>query len=91
MANFEFNTFTVTTSALEVLAGNSRRRGNILHNNSSVTIFWGLDNSVTVSNGMPLLPSATLFNSGNADAYRGPIFVIVAAGTANLRFNSWNS
>ena len=89
MANAQFNTFTVTTSALEVIASNSRRKGFILHNNSSATIFWGFDNTVTTSNGLPLLASATHFNSGLADGYRGSVFVIVAASTSNMRFQEW--
>jgi len=91
MANAQFNTFSVTTTAKELLVGNTRRRGYELDNASGVIIFSGFTNGVTTSNGFRLLANEKYHNSGDADNYRGPVFVIVATGTADLRFREWGA
>jgi len=90
MAN-QYNTFTATTSAQEIIPANSKRKGFNLDNTSSVTCYWGFDSSVTTANGFPLRPSATHFNSGQQDNWRGAIYIIAASGTVDIRFQEWDS
>lgn len=54
---------TVGTSAVELKVGGAAlifRQLLIVRNNSTATIYWGYDNSVTTSTGTPLSPNETL-------------------------------
>lgn len=82
-----YNTVTVTTSATQIVAGNTKRIGLIVENNSAGTIFLGSDSSVTTSNGIPLLQYATLTeDSGGEKMFQGDVYGIVASGTSDCRY-----
>jgi len=86
MANASYNTVTVADTATQILAANARRKGCLIRNNSSQTVYLGFDSSVTTSNGLPLGANETLMNSGQFEAYRGAIYGIVASSTSDVRY-----
>jgi hypothetical protein len=54
MAN-SYGAASVTTSATEIIADLTVRRNAIIYNNGTAIVYIGLDDSVTSSNGIPLL------------------------------------
>ena len=85
---------SVTTSAVSLIAANRRRISLIIHNlSTSVTVYIGIDNTVTASTastaGEALLPGERLTISFEGDTfqylYRGAFFGITASGTADVR------
>lgn len=84
-----YNTVTVTSSPTLILASNLNRRGCEICNNGSVTMFVGMDSSVTISNGLPISTSSYLENSDLQAAYRGSIYGITAGTSVNIRYWEW--
>lgn len=88
-----YNNVSVATSATSILAANKRRNAYELHNNGTATIFWGSNNSVTTSNGIPLkqgerrtVTKEPVPDRQDEHIYTGAIFGIVASGTVDLRY-----
>lgn len=84
---------TIATTATAIVAKNLARIALLVRNNSAVTIYLGEDSSVTTSNGYPLEAGDEIVyeNPGEssqlpAGVYRGPLYGIVATGTADLRY-----
>lgn len=65
-------------SAVLLLAANVNRKMALLVNAGSNTVYLGKDTSVTVANGIPLLPNASLTDDVSTDAWYG----IMAANQA---------
>mgnify|MGYP003635498518 CR=1 FL=1 len=83
---------SVTTSATSIISASDKKRrtGLIIRNNeASATVFLGEDNTVTTSNGYPLLAGTELKLENNGGSYqflyRGAVFGIVASGTGDIR------
>ena len=83
---------SVGATATQIVDKNLSRIALLVKNNATVTVFVGTDNTVTVANGYPLAASNqwTFDFHGNADShalgiYRGELWGIVAAGTADVR------
>lgn len=83
----------VSTSAVEIVPENKRRTFLAIYHNGSVTIHLGKDNSVTTSNGFPLLAGTTRTWKLEVDKetqeetlYTGPIFGIADSGTQDIRY-----
>lgn len=74
-------TVSVGTSATQILASKITRRSFEIAHNGAATVFLGPDNTVTTSNGTPLLAYATYSRPG----YTGAVFGIVASGTQDVR------
>jgi len=58
------STLTVGTTSIEVKFGANRlvdRKLVVIHNSSNNTIYWGWDNTVTTSNGIPIFKNQTSF------------------------------
>lgn len=91
-----YGTITVpaTSNGVLVVAANKRRTGLLILNNSSVAMFFGSNNSVTVANGYPLAAGAERewkldglpWADRDGAFYTGAIYGIVASGTENLRY-----
>ena len=64
--------------AASVLAANVNRRAALIANAGVNTVYLGRDNTVTVANGIPLGPGASLTDSWSSDAWWG----IMAANEA---------
>lgn len=77
---------TIATSATLIVDTKNFRRGILIVNNSNQTVYLGMDNLVTTSNGLPLLPQDRFENAGYLDLWRGPIWGIVSATTADTRY-----
>lgn len=88
MAN-AYNSITITNVATLITAGKNFRRGTIIFNGGASAVYLGMDSAVTTSNGLPLLSNATFFNNGYLDLWRGPIYGVVASGTADIRYWDW--
>ena len=71
----------ISTTAVEIISANASRKTILLQNNSSDTIYLGKANTVTDSNGYPLIygQSVLFFNVDD-------IYGITAAGTSDLRY-----
>ena len=74
-----------------IIGANGYRKGTLITNNSTVTIYLGFDSSVTTSTGTPVLASGYFRNSGERDAWRGDIYGIAASSTANVRYMEWQT
>lgn len=70
-----------TTSASSIVAANASRKSVTIHNAGTVTVYLGLNGSVTSSNGLPLGAGATLSDDASTDAW----YAITASGTGDLR------
>lgn len=83
-----FNTVTITNSAAEAVPANDKRQSLIIANVSTdTTIYIGPDNTVTSSNGTPIVQGGNLDeDAGGTRMYKGPFFAITASGTADLRY-----
>lgn len=87
----QFNAVTVQSSgATSILTANNARRGFIVKNNGSVTVYVGMDSTVTTSSGVLLLPQDSWSVNGDR-CYRGAIFGIAASATADVRFWEWEA
>lgn len=84
-----YNVVSVGTSATVIMAANNERKGSIIVNNSSQTVYLGMDASVTTANGLPVAMNASMNNSGQNEVWKGNIYGIVAGTTADCRFWEW--
>lgn len=90
MAN-SYGAVSVTTAATKLFTLKNQREGGIIQNNSSQTIYLGMDNKVTTVNGLPIAAGSYLLNSGYLHNWRGDVWAIVAATTADVRFWDWEN
>ena len=82
-----FNTVTVTSTATKIVDANTQRQSLIISNAGSVTIYIGPDNTVTTSNGTPLVSGGNLTeDSGGTRMQLGTVYGIVATGTCDCRY-----
>jgi len=82
-----FNTVTVTTAATEIVAANEQRRNLTIVNTSlSAIVYIGPDSTITTSNAIPLYQNQTRDQDKIPEGWLGPVFGIVGAGTADVRF-----
>lgn len=88
MAN-SYGAVSITATATQIVDTKSFRRGILIVNNSSVTVYLGMDSNVTTVNGLPLLPQDRFENAGYLELWRGAMYGIVSTGTADIRFWQW--
>jgi hypothetical protein len=69
-----------------ILASNPERKGGLITNNSTQTIYIGMDANVTVSNGFPLLSYGVFASNDFGGAWKGSIYGVCAAATSDVRF-----
>lgn len=90
MALGSYNTVTVGTSATQIVASNTDRKGLIVANTSgTATLYVGPNNSVSTTNGLPVGTNGSLTLSGLETAYRGDVFGISNAGNIDVRYWEW--
>lgn len=85
---------TITTSAAVIIAANVNRTSYMISNNSSEKLYLGKDSSVVASgdadnDGVVLFPNQSIIEGGQAEAsggYKGDIYGIVGANTADVRY-----
>lgn len=85
----QYNAVTVTNVATLILPSNPSRRGALVYNNGTVTVYLGFDSSVTSTTGLPLVAGATYNDSGDSDLYRSDIYGITASSSSDVRFHEW--
>jgi len=88
MANTDYNTVSVASTATKIITANSRIRGWIITNTGSNKVYYGPDSSITTANALPLNAGATILSS-DAVNWKGDIFGIVATGTEDVRYWEW--
>ncbi|KKK95046.1 hypothetical protein LCGC14_2676730 [marine sediment metagenome] len=82
-----YNTVTVTTSATLIVADNTKRKVLTLVNTSeTIPVYIGPDSSITTSNAIPLYETQTQDSSKTFGFWSGPVYGIVASGTADVRY-----
>lgn len=85
-----YGAVTVGTSATLILPANGYRKGCEIRNNfSNVTFYIGMDENVTASNGLPIVPGESFNTSGERTGWRGNIYGVVASGSADCRYWEW--
>jgi len=84
-----YNTITVGITPTLIIAANCERKGVLIVNNGSVTMYIGPDSSITSANALPIFPGGSLDDSGLLDSFRGSIYGIVASGTVDARYWEW--
>ena len=87
MAN-SYNTSSVGTTAVKVIAANTWRRGFNVYNEGSVKCYIGFDASVTTSTGTTVLPTAS-FTSDGLNNYKGDVYMISGSAAQDIRFMEW--
>lgn len=82
-----YNNVSVGTSATLIIAANEDRKVlSIANDEASATVYIGPDASITTSNGLPLYAGNVQDNTKTHGLWAGPIYGIVASGTADVRY-----
>jgi len=77
---------TVTETATAILALSAARRGHVLFNAGSQTLYVGTANTVTTATGIPIAAGASFSLDLNSALYTGAVYGITAAGlTTSVR------
>lgn len=87
MAN-TYNTSSVGTSSVKVIAANTWRRGCNVYNAGTVPCYVGFDSSVTTANGTTILPTASWASDGEKP-YKGDVYVISGSAAQDIRYQEW--
>lgn len=80
-------TVSVSTTAIAIRVGGSNlteRKNMMFYNDGNNTIYWGYSNTVTTTNGMPLMKGQSCSGDWGAGV---TIFAIAASGTHTVRVN----
>jgi hypothetical protein len=80
-----YGAVSVGTNATLINASNPRRKGLMIFNNSSSTLYIGMDANVTTSTGYPILQNVTFATDDLAGVWKGDIYGI-SSGTVDARF-----
>lgn len=83
-----YNTVSVGATATAIIAAANNRRGLIISNASTQTVYIGPDASITTANAIPLLPNSSI-HMDTQFMWRGAIYGIVASDTADVRYWWW--
>lgn len=82
-----YNSVTVTTSATLIVAANTKRRNlTVVNTDLSSIVYIGPDDSITTSNSIPLYQNQTRDQDRIPEGWQGPVYGIVASGTADVRY-----
>ena len=87
MAN-TYNTVTVGTAAVKVIAANNWRRGFNVYNAGGATCYVGFDSSVTTSNGTLDLINDSYADNGYQN-YQGDVYMISGSSGQDIRYLEW--
>jgi len=79
-----------TAGGTAIIANLSQRRNVLIYNNGTAIVYIGFDASVTTSNGIPVLPQASLELQGMFVSRKTAIYGIAASGTQDVRYLTWN-
>lgn len=81
-----YGAIPVTTTATKIIDGNCDRKELIITNATDKIVFIGMDDQVTVDNGTPFYYRQTRGHTKDFGNWLGPIYGIVASGTADVRY-----
>lgn len=82
-----YGAVTITTEATQIIPANCDRKEIIITNNERrKVVYIGMDASVTVSTGTPFYENQSRGHARGFGSYLGPIYGIVASGTADVRY-----
>ena len=74
-----------------IIANLTSRRTSLIYNNGTAIVYIGFDSSVTISNGIPLLPQASIELGGAFTSRKKAIYGIAASGTQDVRYMTWDA
>ena len=80
-----YGAFSVGATATLISAANPQRKGLMIFNNSSSTLYIGMDSNVTTSTGYPILQNVTFATDDLAGVWKGNIYGI-SGGIVDARF-----
>ncbi len=89
MANTTFANVSVSTTATQILAASSDRKGAIIQNISTSDVYIGPNDTITTSNAVFLGPGEKFGVGDFHERWNSTIFGIVASGTADVRYWEW--
>lgn len=83
-----YNAVTVTTTATLIVAANAARKDlNIVNFSNSTIVYIGPDELITTANTVPLYQNQGWgFKKEISEHWKGPVYGIVASGTASVRY-----
>jgi len=82
-----YDSVTVANTATLIIGDQANRQELLVFNESqSQPVYLGMDDSVTTSNGFPLYELTQLNRAKSFGSWLGPIYGIVASGTADVRY-----
>lgn len=84
-----YGTVSVASTATLILASNNNRRGSMVTNTGTGTVYLGMNSAVTTATGLPLLQNGSFNNSGQNEVWKGNVYGIVASGTSDCRTWEW--
>jgi len=84
-----YNAVSVSSTATLVLDANNGRKGAIVFNGGPEIIYLGMDNQVTTTNGIPVVPFSSMNQTGQFDGWRGAIWGVTGSATADVRYWEW--
>lgn len=84
-----YTNVTVTTAPTLIIPPNPARKGYGFVNNGTGNLYFGPDSSITTSNGMIVLTTGNVTDSGDQSSFKGSIYGVVSTGTADVRYWEW--
>lgn len=87
---YQYGAVTATGSATLVVSASRGRAGLMVCNNDSTnSIYLGLDASVTSSNGIPILAGTCYSASAPQEVWKGVVYVITAGSSVDTRYQEY--
>ncbi len=77
-----YGAVSVATIATEIQAANASRKEFLIYNNGVAIFYLGSNDSVTIANGIPIVPH----QGASGRIYKGALWGIVSAGLVNVRW-----
>lgn len=89
MAVFGYGNLSIGTSSSIVIVSDNARKAAIIYNNGSAVVYLGMDSTVTTTNGLPILPQASLETANRYGGWRGDIYAISGSPSQDIRYWYW--
>lgn len=87
---YQYGAKTATGSASIVVDTSRGRTGvAICNNDSSASIYVGLDSSLTSSNGLTIKAGTCYSASAPQEVWKGPLYVITGGGSIDVRYQEY--
>lgn len=81
-----YNVISVASTPTLIIASNPERKGFMLANAGTSTVYIGMDANVTTSNGFPILSNAYLSSDDLDGVWKGAVYGIVSSTSQNVNY-----